>query len=128
MHFKLLGFSQKDNLRTFWFHRIGPLGAAPVPFSVLADTCVARQHNVPLQELPSLCTRLLNATGEQGRADALTVGEADIRLYSAELDTARAEMEVARKRRSLQAAHQRKAAVTEAVGKPETVAIAAADE
>src|SRR3954454_24946569 len=53
MHYKLLGFSQNGAVRTYRFHRIGVLGTAPVPFTVLADTDVARQHNVTLQELPT---------------------------------------------------------------------------
>lgn len=101
MHYKLLGFLQKDNVRMFWFHRIGPPGAVPIPFTVLADTLATREHNVPLQELPSLCTRLLNAAGEDEPACLLTIREADMAVYAAELETARAETEAARKRRSL---------------------------
>ena len=107
MHYKLLGFSQNGHLRTFWFHRIGPLGTAPVGFRVLADTSVVRKHNVPLQELPSLCTRVLNATCESGSAGALTLLEPDISQYAAELDQARAEADAARKRRALQSSHVR---------------------
>ena len=64
MHYKLLGFLQVGTVRTFWFHRIGPLGTAPISFRVLADTLVARQYQVALQDLPSLCSRMLNATPE----------------------------------------------------------------
>ena len=101
MHYKLLGFSQNGSLRTFWFHRMGPLGAIPIPFTVLADTSVARQYNVPLQELPSLCSRLLNATSDDRPSGALTVGDADLSIYAAEMEAARADTEAARKRRSL---------------------------
>lgn len=94
----------------FWFHRIGPLGAAPIPFRVVADTRATREHNVPLQELPSLCTRLLNATGEDEPAGSLTVREADIAVFAAELDTARAETEAARKRRSVKSSQLRRSA------------------
>lgn len=88
MHYKLLGFSQKNCLRTFWFHRIGALGSTPVSFRVLADTSSARQHAVPLQELPSLCTRLLHATDETTPAGAaLVIGEGDLEMYAAELKT-----------------------------------------
>ena len=85
MHYKLLGFSQNGAVRTYRFHRIGVLGTAPVPFTVLADTDVARQHNVTLQELPTLCSRLLNAINEDRPPDTLILGEADVCVYGAEL-------------------------------------------
>jgi hypothetical protein len=107
MHYKLLGFSQTGVLRTFLFHRTGPLGTAPVAFRVLADTAIVRRHNVPLQELPCLCSRVLNATSEHAPAGALIVGEPDIFQYAAELEHARAEIDAARKRRALQCSHIR---------------------
>jgi hypothetical protein len=111
MHYKLLGFSQTGVLRTFWFHRIGPLGTVPVAFRVLADTSIVRKHNIPLQELPSLCSRVLNATSGNGPAGTLIVGEPDISRYAAELHQARAEAEAARQRRALQCSHLKKPAV-----------------
>jgi hypothetical protein len=83
MHYKLLGFSQRDGVRIFWFHRIGPLGTKPVPFHVLADTGAARQYKVPLQDLPSLCSRLLNAKADSDSPCAVTVGDRDLQNYAA---------------------------------------------
>ena len=102
MHYKLPGFSQTGLLRTFWFHRIGRLGTAPVAFRVLAETRIVRKDNILLQELPSLCSRVLNATSRNGSAGVLIVGEPDISQYAPELNQARAEAEAARKRRALQ--------------------------
>ena len=113
MHYKLLGFLQVGTVRTFWFHRIGPLGTTPISFRVLADTWVARQYQVALQDLPSLCSRMLNATPDDGPGGARLVSEREISLYGAELDAARAETEAARKQRALQCSRIRK---------PETVA------
>lgn len=115
MYYKLLSFSQKENLRTFWFRRTGPIGAVSVPFTVLADTRVAREHRVPLQELPALCTRMLSAISEDERAGSLTVSEADFALYAAELDAARADTEAARKRRSARSMNLKKSAETDQV-------------
>jgi hypothetical protein len=114
MHYKLLGFSQTGVLRTFLFHRIGPLGTAPVALRVLADTRLARKHNIPLQELPSLCSRVLNATIGDGLAGVVIVGEPYIAQCGAELNQARAEAEAARLRRALQCSHIRKPAVATA--------------
>jgi hypothetical protein len=108
MHYKLLGFSQTGVLRTFWFHCIGPLGTAPVAFRVLADTGIARKHNLPLQELPSLCSGVLNATSGDRPAGVLIVGEPDISQYAAKFHQARAEAEAARQRRALQCSHMKK--------------------
>lgn len=107
MHYKLLGFSQKIAVRTFWFHRIGPLGTAPVLFSVLADTRLARECNVPLQELPSLCSRMLNTTSGDAPAGSLILGEREIAGYAAELDLVRAEADAARMRRALQCSNMK---------------------
>jgi hypothetical protein len=110
MHYKLLGFSQLGTVRTFWFHRIGAMGTVPVPFRVLADTSVARKYNVALQEMPSLCSRMLNATAADTPAGTRILAEQDISMYAAELDLARAEADAARKRRALQCSQMGKAA------------------
>lgn len=111
MHYKLLGFSQKDSVRTYWFHRIGPLGTEPVPFSVRADTREVRKHNIPLQELPSLCSRLLACTRASQSASSLTVHEADLSRCAAELNSARADsVAAAQKRRGIRIAQTKKSA------------------
>lgn len=66
MHYKLLGFSQNGPIRRFVFQRI-VVGAVPVPLSVTADISLARRLNLALQELPGLCSRLLESVDhEQG--------------------------------------------------------------
>jgi hypothetical protein len=98
VHYKLLGFSENRGVRKFWFHRIGALGTVPVPFTVTADTSLARQNSVPLQVLPTLCTRLLNATTTQTPSGALTLSESEMRIYAAEEQAAKAENDAKHRR------------------------------
>ena len=98
MHYKLLGFSENRGVRKFWFHRIGALGTLPVPFTVTADTSLARQNSVPLQVLPTLCTRLLNTTTTQTPSGVLTLSESDMRIYAAEAQAAKAELDAKHRR------------------------------
>lgn len=98
MHYKLLGFSENRGVRKFWFHRIGALGTAPIPFTVTADTSLARQNSVPLQVLPTLCTRLLNATTTQTPSGTLTLSESEMQIYAAEVQAAKAENDAKHRR------------------------------
>jgi hypothetical protein len=98
MHYKLLGFSEHSGVRRFQFHRIGPLGVIPIPFTVLADTSLARRHHVPLQVLPTLATRLLNATTDATPAGTLTLSESHLCIYAAEEKAAKAEFDARHKR------------------------------
>jgi hypothetical protein len=102
MHYKLLGFTQAGSVRRFWFSRIGPLGVTPVPFTVLADTAVARRYSVPLQELPVLCSRMLNAASDEAVAATLMLSEDEISVYAAEAAAAKAQIEAVARQRRLQ--------------------------
>jgi hypothetical protein len=98
MHYKLLGFSEVSGVRRFQFQRIGPLGDIPIPFTVLADTSLARLHHVPLQVLPALATRLLNATTDETPASTLTLSESELSIYAAEEKAAKAEFDARHRR------------------------------
>ena len=107
MHYKLLGFSHKDSVRQFLFERI-EIGVDPVRFTVIADIMIARSFNLSLQQLPSLCARLLQAAGEDESGGTLFLTETDMRVYAAE-NAVVAEQDAARGAvRSHQAALARK--------------------
>lgn len=61
MSFVLLGFSQRDNMRRFFFERTVPGAGVPRErFTVEADTVLARRYKIAMQDLPLLCRRLLD--------------------------------------------------------------------
>lgn len=98
MHYSLMGFSQNGAIRRFRFNRI-EMGVAPISVTVLADTSLARTFNLGLQELPSLCSRLLNAS--QGMVvSTLVLGEAEMSISAAENAALAADIEAARTMRS----------------------------
>ena len=99
MHYKLLGFTQDGSVRRYTFHRI-EAGAAPVVFVVLADTAVARRHNVGIQELPSLCSTALGACGTDGPSQILLLTEEEIHQCGTSNTAAAAQTEAARQLRS----------------------------
>lgn len=118
MHYKLLGFSDKDSVRTFSFHRIGAPGTDPVAFSVVADIRLARGYDVPLQQLPSLCSRLLEGTSENGPAGVLTLGAADLSLCAAALHAESEHAAEARKRRAAENARKKAATSLRLIAQP----------
>lgn len=83
MHYKLLGFSQSGSVRRFSFQRVG-IGLTPTAFIVLADLILARKFNLTLQELPSFCSRILEAGDEDRPAEIVVFTEAQMHFYAAE--------------------------------------------
>jgi len=65
MKFVLAGFRQFDNIRRYYF-AVTEEGRLRKRVAVSADLNLIHRHGVPLQELPLLCRRLLeaSATGE----------------------------------------------------------------
>ena len=98
MHYKLMGFRQDGGIRRFRFHRV-EIGVPPIPFTVLADTSLARTFKLSLQELPSLCSRLLSAV-DRSATGTLVLSEADMSLGAAENAAAAAQIDAARALRS----------------------------
>lgn len=83
MHYKLLGFSQNDSVRSYQFERILGNGATSAAFTVFADVALARKFRITLQELPSLCARLLESRAEDHPAGDLVLTDADLEVHAA---------------------------------------------
>jgi hypothetical protein len=81
MQYKLLGFSENGAVRRFIFKKAGD--PTDPPYTVIADVALARKFNVPLQDLPSLCARLLEAGGEKPEIRTLFVTDADLTVCAA---------------------------------------------
>jgi hypothetical protein len=81
MQYKLLGFSENGAVRRFIFKKAGD--PTDPPYCVIADVALSRKFNVPLQDLPSLCARLLEASGENAGARTLIVTDADLTVCAA---------------------------------------------
>ena len=60
MVFALMGFTNEHNLRRFTFELAGS-GPPRTTVVVEADMALARKYEIPLQELPLLCVRLLQS-------------------------------------------------------------------
>jgi hypothetical protein len=60
MVFALMGVTNEGNLRRFTFELAGS-GPPRTTVVVVADMAVARKYEIPLQELPLLCVRLLES-------------------------------------------------------------------
>ena len=82
MHYKLLGFSQRDSARYFAFERTQQ-GSASAAFTVVADLALARKFRIPLQDLPSLCSRLLEAGPADAPEASLVLTDADLQVHAA---------------------------------------------
>jgi hypothetical protein len=50
---------------------------------VIADVALARKFNVPLQDLPSVCARLLEAGGENTETRTLFVTDTELTICAA---------------------------------------------
>lgn len=60
MVFALTGFSDERSLRRFTFELAGS-GPPRTTIVVVADVTLVRKYEIPLQELPLLCVRLLQS-------------------------------------------------------------------
>ena len=60
MVFALTGMSNERNLRRFRFELVGR-GVPRTAIVVVADMVLVRRYEIPLQELPLLCLRLLES-------------------------------------------------------------------
>jgi hypothetical protein len=123
--FKLLGFSQHGDVRQFLFQR-DDAGDRTV-CTVNADLALARKFKLAVQDLPLLCTRLLQTEADAHPVKSLALSEAQMRIHSLEnqeLQKLDAEKSALRSRRSALAAEARSGAADTAAGKtavtPET--------
>jgi hypothetical protein len=60
MVFALMGFTNELSLRRFTFELVGS-GPPRTTVVVVADMALVRKYEIPLQELPLLCVRLLES-------------------------------------------------------------------
>lgn len=83
MHYKLLGFSQNDSVRRFVFQRVLGYGTSSGEYTVIADVALARTFGITLQELPSLCSRLLEERPESPPSGTILLTDADLSVHAA---------------------------------------------
>jgi hypothetical protein len=83
MHYKLVGFSQDDSVRRYAFERILRDGTSAAAFTVVANVALARKLRITLQELPSLCSRLLESGGDDQPAGTVFLTDADLEVHAA---------------------------------------------
>ena len=102
MHYTLLGFSQEGSVRSYSFQRV-TVDAPRVPFVVTVDLSLARRWNVPMQDLPQVCARVLQAVSDEAPAGRLSVTESDLNAASARNAAAAAEIAAAQSARSRRA-------------------------
>lgn len=88
MHYKLLSFSQHDSVRHFVFQRVLGYGTTAAEYTVIADVALARTFGITLQELPSLCSRLLEARPDDSPAETILLTDADLKMHAANLSAA----------------------------------------
>ncbi len=93
MQFSLTGFSQVDGSRVFAFEGMAS-DRSRHPFTVQANLALARQYQIPLQDLPLLCRSMLDLCEPGGAIQAFTYGEPQMRAYA---DSA-AQMKASRRR------------------------------
>jgi len=83
MFYRLTGFSQHGPNRVFRFERV-ETNAPRIQFSVSADLGAAHRNHLALQELPGMCSRLLQASPENGAGQALILTESQMSEFAVE--------------------------------------------
>jgi hypothetical protein len=83
LHYTLLGFWQSDSVRNFAFQKVLGNGTASEKYTVIADVALARKFRITLQELPSLCARLLEARPEDSPSGMILITDADLCVHAA---------------------------------------------
>ena len=78
MNFVFTGFHQNDSVRQYVFQSVTRPNEK---FTVGADLNLVRKHKIPLQELPLLCRRLLEAKDEPRDSPGLVFTEQDMLGY-----------------------------------------------
>ena len=96
MEFVLTGFRQNNNVRQYSFQAIAADRTRSV-VKIGADLSLMRKHNIPLQELPLLCRRLLEGSSEMPKTQGLMFTEQDMLGYAK--DRASAELAAGLKRK-----------------------------
>jgi hypothetical protein len=77
VEFVLAGFRQFDTVRQYYFDAVGE-NRTRKRVAVGADLDLVRRYRIPMQELPLLCRRLLDA---HAKAESIMFTERDIVQY-----------------------------------------------
>jgi len=78
VNFVFTGFHQNDSVRQYVFQSVTRPNEK---FTVGADLNLVRKHKIPLQELPLLCRRLLEAKDEPQESPGLVFTEQEMLGY-----------------------------------------------
>jgi hypothetical protein len=106
VEFVLTGFSQENNIRRYTFQALPAGNSKPVAtnkkeWTVSADLSLMRKHKIPLQELPLLCKRLVEAQADQAKEDTLMFTERDMLGYASNRTAAELAAEVKKRARRM---------------------------
>lgn len=88
MEFIFAGFHQDNNIRQFDYYVMTSPRTRTV-FTVRADLALIRKYEIPFQELPLLCRRILEDRAEGGITGAVTFTEDHMRAYATSRKAAR---------------------------------------
>ena len=91
--FILKGFSHVMDVRVFEFESVARVDAVRTQFTVRIDIALARKYGIRLQDLPLLCSGVLDQCGQETDTRAFTCREAEMRVYA---NTLAARLEAAR--------------------------------
>lgn len=107
VEFVLTGFSQENNIRRYTFQALPagnarPSGNPTKRWTVSADLSLMRKHKIPLQELPLLCKRVVEAQGENAQPDdSLAFTERDMLGYANDRSAAELAAELKKRARRM---------------------------
>jgi hypothetical protein len=88
MDYQFTGFSHRGEMREFAFDAVAA-DRSKTHFKVMANLELSRKYHIPVQELPLLCRRLLEASWQGDGSRTFTFTEADMQKLSATRDAAR---------------------------------------
>lgn len=93
--YKLVSFTDNGSIRHFDFWRTA-IDAEPMIVTVAADLVLTRKYKLPLQDLPTICSRMLMTLGDAVPPRALILSESAMSVH-AQAAAAAAEEEAAKR-------------------------------
>lgn len=85
MEYVLTRFQQQLNIRRFYFTGTNQVRER-MEFIVGVDLSAARKFSIPVQDLPMLCLRHLEARVSDAQPRGITLGDGHLAAYAAERD------------------------------------------
>jgi hypothetical protein len=85
MEYVLTNFEQQSNIRRFYFRGTNA-ARERMEFIVGVDLPTARKYNIPVQELPLLCLRYLEARTSDAQPRGVNFSEAQMADYATHRD------------------------------------------